>query len=149
MSRPDTRPHVVFLCRSNRGKSRMAGAIGIHAHDGWVVRTAGTHPAAPDVGPNAESVAALADVGVPMPAQAPRGLDPHELAGADRVVLLGTPSDDQWDALAAAGLDRDAVTAWETVEPSLDGIEGTERMAMIRDDITARVARLHAELVIG
>lgn len=35
---------------------------------------------------------------------------------------------------------------WETDEPSTRGIEGTERMRLVRDDINARVRKLHAEL---
>jgi arsenate-mycothiol transferase len=35
---------------------------------------------------------------------------------------------------------------WETDEPSERGIEGMERMRLVRDDIKARVQKLHAEL---
>ena len=35
---------------------------------------------------------------------------------------------------------------WETDEPSLRGIEGMERMRLVRDDIRSRVQALHAEL---
>lgn len=41
---------------------------------------------------------------------------------------------------------RSGVEVWETVEPSEHGIDGAERMALIRDDIAARVAALWAEL---
>ncbi len=143
MSQPD----VVFLCRSNRGKSRMAQALAAAQHaDGWTVSSAGTHPAPPDDPPNAQSVEALAEVNAPVIAQRPRGLDPDELGAAERVVLIGSPSEDQWAALAGAGLEESAVTVWETIEPSHDGIEGLERMRLIRDDIAELVAALHVEL---
>ncbi|CAH0326811.1 Arsenate-mycothiol transferase ArsC1 [Microbacterium sp. Bi128] len=35
---------------------------------------------------------------------------------------------------------------WDTDEPSERGIEGMERMRLVRDDIMARVRKLHAEL---
>lgn len=102
-SRRFSAPKVVFVCRSNRGKSRMAGAIAEHLdREGWRAATAGTHPAPADAAPNGESVAALAEQQIPMPEQAPRGLDREELAKADLVVLLGSPTDDQWTAFADA-----------------------------------------------
>ena len=51
--------------------------------------------------------------------------------------------------LADAGIDETslrAVERWDTDEPSLRGIEGSERMDLIRDDIDARVRGLLAEL---
>jgi arsenate-mycothiol transferase len=35
---------------------------------------------------------------------------------------------------------------WETDEPSERGIEGMERMRLVRDDIRARVQKLHQDL---
>lgn len=128
----------------------MAGAIAEHLdREGWRAATAGTHPAPADAAPNGESVAALAEQQIPMPEQAPRRLDRQKLAKADRVVLLGSPTDDQWTAFADAGMGPADVTVWRTVEPSEEGIEGAERMRRIRDDIAARVEALHADLVGG
>jgi protein-tyrosine-phosphatase len=39
-----------------------------------------------------------------------------------------------------------SIQRWETVEPSRQGIEGQERMRLIRDDIAQRVKALLAEL---
>lgn len=36
---------------------------------------------------------------------------------------------------------------WETDEPSTRGIEGMERMCLVRDDIRSRVQKLFTELV--
>lgn len=44
-------------------------------------------------------------------------------------------------------LDGVAVEVWETDEPSLRGIEGRERMELVRDDIHARVLELKARLL--
>lgn len=39
------------------------------------------------------------------------------------------------------------VETWITDEPSLRGIEGMERMRLVRDDIRSRVEELHARLL--
>ena len=38
---------------------------------------------------------------------------------------------------------------WDTVEPSERGIDGIERMRLVRDDIAARVADLNTRLMNG
>jgi hypothetical protein len=52
---------------------------------------------------------------------------------------------------AEARTDLDSVTGtrfedWDTDEPSERGIDGIERMRLVRDDIAGRVADLHARL---
>ena len=61
------RATVLFVCKSNRGKSQMADALlRAVAGDGAVeVHSAGTQPAL-GKGPNSESVASLAEIGVDM-----------------------------------------------------------------------------------
>ena len=135
------RPAVLFVCVKNGGKSQMAAALmRHHAGDAVEVHSAGTEPA---VGRpmNAESVAALAEVGADMSGGTAKGVDDEVMRRADRVVVLGT----------AARLDpvdgmRATIEVWETDEPNLRGIDGAERMALIRDDIAARVDALWAEL---
>lgn len=139
--RQTPRPAVLFVCKSNRGKSQMAEALLRRvAGDAVEIHSAGTQPA---VGkpPNAESVASLAEVGADMSGAVAEPVDDDLLRRADRVVVLGT----------AARLDpvdgmRADIEVWETDEPSERGIDGPERMALIRDDIDARVRRLWAEL---
>ena len=41
------------------------------------------------------------------------------------------------------------IEVWETDEPSTRGIEGEERMRLVRDDIDSRVRALLAELAGG
>lgn len=137
-----SRPTVLFVCKSNRGKSQMAEALlrSLAGDDAVEIYSAGTLPAV-GKGPNAESVAALADLGVDMSAATATPVDDDVLRRADRVVVLGT----------AARLDpvdgmRSGIEVWETVEPGEHGIDGAERMALIRDDIAARVAAMWAEL---
>ncbi len=57
-------PTVLFVCKSNRGKSQMAEALLRHAAGAAVeVHSAGTRPALGQ-SPNAEAVVALAELGV-------------------------------------------------------------------------------------
>ena len=44
-------------------------------------------------------------------------------------------------------LDGPRYEVWEIDEPSLRGIDGAERMALVRDDIARHVEDLHRRLV--
>ena len=59
---------------------------------------------------------------------------------SDRVVVLG--ADAQLDMPEGRTFER-----WLTDEPSTRGIEGMERMRLVRDDIDARVQALIAEML--
>ena len=133
------RPNVLFICVSNAGKSQMAEAL-LRAQVGDAVdaRSAGTHPKG---AVNAESAASVARAGADMSTATSKGIDPELLRRADRVVILGR--DAQVEPVDGM---RATIERWETDEPSLRGIEGDERMDLIRDDISARVAVLASEL---
>jgi len=132
-------PSVLFVCVKNGGKSQMAAALMRHAAgDAVEVHSAGTHPGSSI---NAESVAAVAEVGADMSDQVPKPIDPALLARVDRVVVLG--SEAVVDPVPGM---IGSIETWETVEPSRDRIEGADRMRLIRDDIAARVAVLITEL---
>jgi len=75
-----------------------------------------------------------------MPDELPRAIDPGILARVDGVVVLGR------EALVApvAGM-AGTIQTWGMVEPSREGIEGMERMRLIRDDIAAPVEVLLAD----
>lgn len=133
-----TRPEVLFVCVKNGGKSQMAAALlRWYAGEQVLVRSAGT---APSGALNAESVAALEEVGVTTDGEQPKAIEPAWLDSADRVVLLGTEA-----VLTTPG--RSPVEQWDTDEPSARGITGTERMRLVRDDIDTRVQTLLAELL--
>ncbi|MFN3601190.1 MAG: low molecular weight phosphatase family protein [Dietzia sp.] len=135
------RPTVLFVCKSNRGKSQMAEALLRHvAGDAVEVHSAGTQPALGKA-PNAESVAALAEVGADMSGGTAAAVDPEVMRRADRVVVLGTAA-----RLEPVDGMRVEIEVWEADEPSERGIDGAERMALIRDDIDSRVRELWAEL---
>ena len=71
----------------------------------------------------------------------PKAVDPQLLREADRVVILGKDAQLELPADARGTLER-----WVTDEPSERGIEGMERMRLVRDDIDARVRALITEL---
>jgi arsenate-mycothiol transferase len=135
------RPEVLFVCRSNRGKSQMAEALlRRRAGDRVRVSSAGTDPA-PGATMNEESVASLAEAGADMASGTPKGIDPEVLLRADRIVVLGR----QATVEPVEGM-RGTIETWDTDEPSLRGIHGMERMRLLRDDIDLRVRRLLEEL---
>ena len=142
MSESVRTPGVLFVCVRNGGKSQMAAALmRLHAGGAVEVHSAGTRPGAAI---NSLSAEAVAEVGADMSGEAPTALDPDLMRRVDRVVVLGA------EAAGEVGDDDDEVTAvdvWRTDEPSDRGIEGLERMRLVRDDIDRRVRALLDELV--
>lgn len=132
-------PSVLFVCVKNGGKSQMAEALmRQHAADAVEVHSAGT---APGAAINALSAEAIAEVGADMSAGKPSSIDPELLVRVDRVILLGDeaqldPADDM----------TGTIETWLIDEPSTRGIEGIDRMRLVRDDIDARVQALLADL---
>ena len=72
----------------------------------------------------------------------PKAIDPDKLPLMDRVIVLGSDAEVEMPADARGTLER-----WEVDEPSTRGIEGMERMRLIRDDINIRVKDLVRELL--
>lgn len=133
-------PSVLFVCVKNGGKSQMAEALMRHrAGDAIAVHSAGTQPASTI---NALSAQVIAEVGADMSTGAPTPIGPELLARVDRVVVLGGEA--QVDPVPGM---RGTITTWHTDEPSERGIQGEERMRLVRDDVDARVAQLLEELV--
>ena len=142
MSGAGARPSVLFVCVKNGGKSQMAGALMRLDSGGRVeVHTAGTHPGS---SLNAQSAETLAEVGATLEGEHPKSVDPALLARVDRVVVLGSEASVE----PVPGM-RAPVETWETDEPSARGIEGIERMRLVRDDIRGRVRALHLQLGAG
>lgn len=130
-------PSVLFVCVKNGGKSQMAaGLMRAAAGDTVDVHSAGTSPG---TAVNALSAEVLLEVGVDITAESPTPIDPQLLRDVDLVVTLGRE----------ARIDPDAgvrVENWDTDEPSERGIEGIDRMRLVRDDIAARVTELATRL---
>ena len=131
------RPSVLFICVKNGGKSQIAAGLMRHlAGDQVHVESAGTRPGGHL---NSESVASLHEVGIDISDQAPKPVTDELVASADLVVVLG--GDARVDPV-----DGTPVETWDTDEPSARGIEGPERIRLVRDDIAGRVEKLAARL---
>lgn len=142
MSTETTKPSVLFVCAKNGGKSQMAAALMDHHAAGAVeVHSAGTTPGSTI---NALSAEVVAEVGADMSSGTPKPIDPELLRSVDRVVVLG----DEATVEPVAGM-AGTIETWHTDEPSTRGIEGAERMRLVRDDIDTRVQRLLTELTDG
>jgi arsenate-mycothiol transferase len=134
------RPAVLFICSKNGGKSPMAeGLMRQLVGDRVEVASAGTKPGA---GLNELSVAVMREVDVDISHHVPQRVTPELLRTADRVITLGGEA-------RVDPVDGVVVENWHTDEPSERGIEGIDRMRLVRDDIAARVRGLAAELRIG
>ena len=130
-------PSVLFVCVKNAGKSQMAAALMRQlARDSVIVHSAGTR-AGERV--NALSARVLAEVGIDISGEAPSQLDAGMLGDVDVVVTLGREA--RVEPVAGPRFET-----WDTVEPSERGIDGIERMRLIRDDIAQRVRVLAADL---
>ena len=134
-------PGVLFVCARNGGKSQMAAGLMRAAAPGVAVESAGTDPGTTL---NAQSVASLAEVGVDVSGGVPKPVTAELLAAADVVVTLG--SEARIDPVLVRGAAGTRFETWVTDEPSARGIEGMDRMRLVRDDIAARVADLAARL---
>jgi arsenate-mycothiol transferase len=131
------KPSVLFVCVKNGGKSQMAAGLMRKIAGGRVdVFSAGT---APGSAINALSAQSLLEVGVDITAERPKPIDPALLREVDLVVTLGGEA--RVDVPPGTRLEN-----WDTDEPSERGIEGIERMRLVRDDIAARVQHLAHEL---
>ena len=141
MTTPESasRPSVLFVCAKNGGKSQMAAALMEHHAAGTVeVQSAGTKPGAAI---NALSAEVIAEAGADMSGGRPKPIDPELLARVDRVVVLGDEATvEPVDGMAGT------IQRWITDEPSTRGVEGIERMRLVRDDIDSRVQTLLTEL---
>jgi arsenate-mycothiol transferase len=130
-------PSVVFVCQKNGGKSQMAAALMRDlAGDEVTVLSAGTRPGA---SLNAQSVQALEELGIDVGDEHPKSLTADMIATADVVVILGAEAKVE----EVPGVQFET---WITDEPSERGIEGMERMRLVRDDIHSRVADLRSRL---
>jgi arsenate-mycothiol transferase len=132
---------VLFVCVKNGGKSQMAAALlrkRVAEDPGqgqWEVTSAGTR-----VGTalNELSIESLAEVGVDITDQRPRQLTPELQRSADVVVTVGEAEVDP--------LPGPRYETWTIDEPSLRGIDGIERMRLVRDDIARHVDDLLGRL---
>jgi arsenate-mycothiol transferase len=132
-------PSVLFVCVKNGGKSQMAaGLMRKIAGDAVPVYSAGTRPG---TAVNDLSAQALAEVGVDITGNTPTLIDPQLVRNVDVVVTLGREA--RVDPMPCTRFEN-----WDTDEPSERGIDGIERMRLVRDDIADRVADLPTRMVV-
>lgn len=131
------KPSVLFVCVKNGGKSQMAAGLMRKVAGATVgVDSAGTKPGDKV---NRLSAQVLLEVGVDITGNTPKLVTAAMVRDVDVVVILGRE----------AKVDRNEGTrfeSWDTDEPSQRGIDGLERMRLIRDDITSRVTQLAEQL---
>jgi protein-tyrosine-phosphatase len=109
-----------------------------HAGEAVEVHSAGTRPGSAI---NALSAEAVAELGADMSGETPRAVDPALLRRVDRVIILGDEAQvEPFEDMAGT------IEVWNTDEPSARGIEGMDRMRLVRDDIDRRVRELLAEI---
>ena len=131
------KPTVLFVCVKNGGKSQMAaGLMTKRAGDTIRVESAGTKPGTAVNGLSAES---LAEVGVDISANTPKPITAEMVQAANVLVTLGREA--HVDEVPGTRFEN-----WDTDEPSERGIDGIERMRLVRDDITRRVDDLYDRL---
>jgi arsenate-mycothiol transferase len=125
-----TKPSVLFVCVKNGGKSQMAaGLMAKAAGDAIEVHSAGTRPGK---AVNQLSAESLAEVGVDISGETPKPITEDMVRAADVVVTLGREA-------RVKEVPGTRFENWDTDEPSERGIEGMERMRLVRDDIARRV----------
>jgi arsenate-mycothiol transferase len=130
-------PSVLFVCSKNGGKSQLAaGLMKQVAGESVTVYSAGTKPGK---SLNPQAVESLTELGIDITGEHPKPVTDEALEAADVVVVLGSEA-------KLEPRDGTRFEIWETDEPSERGIEGMERMRLVRDDIKARVESLYAEL---
>ena len=130
-------PSVLFVCSKNGGKSQLAaGLMRDLAGNTIAVYSAGTKPAK-DLNPQA--VESLTELGIDVAGEYPKPVTGEVLDSVDTVIVLGTEA-------KLEPVEGKRFEVWETDEPSERGIEGMERMRLVRDDIKARVQALYTEL---
>nr|WP_203675549.1 metalloregulator ArsR/SmtB family transcription factor [Cellulomonas phragmiteti] len=130
----DTRPHVLFVCVANAGRSQLAAALlRHHAGDRVVVRSAGSAPAA---AVHTGVMPALAALGADDSAF-PKPLTDDAVRAADVVVTMGCG--DTCPVLPGTRYED-----WAVGDPALASPEG---VAAIRDELDRRVRALVADLL--
>jgi arsenate-mycothiol transferase len=116
-----------------------AGLMTKRAGDPIEVESAGTNPGN---AVNALSAESLAEVGVDISANTPKPITEEMVQAADVVVTLGREAH-------VAEVPGTRFESWDTDEPFERGIDGIERMRLVRDDIARRVDDLYDRLADG
>jgi arsenate reductase len=133
---PD-KPSVLFVCVHNAGRSQMAAGWLRHlAGDAVEVRSAGSAPA-DQINPSA--VAAMAEVGIDIAANAPKLLEYDTAYASDVIITMGCGD-------ACPVFPGKRYEDWKLDDPAGKGVDAVRP---IRDEIRVRVEKLVAEILPG
>lgn len=134
-----TRPKVLFLCVANMARSQMAEGFARHyGGDRLEVRSGGTHPGRRI---SQSAVQVMADRGIDLRGQIPKGIDLEFAEQADRIITMGCSVE---EACPARLLPK--VEDWNFPDPAGGSLDDYRS---IRDDIERRVLQLLRELGVG
>ncbi|SHU13933.1 MAG: arsenate reductase ArsC [Mycobacterium sp.] len=129
------KPSVLFVCVHNAGRSQMAAALLTHLSAGRIeVRSAGTAPADAI---NPVAVAAMAELGIDITAEAPKVLTADTVQTSDVVITMGCGDTCPY-FLGVSYRD------WKLDDPAGQPLEAVRP---IRDAIAGRVRDLVEELL--
>lgn len=134
-----SKPVVLFVCVKNGGKSQLAAALlRQKMGDRVEVLSGGTEPGE-QIPPLV--IDALTEVGASVEGEHPKKLTYKMLQQADLTVVLG-------DEARVTPVPRMSgpIETWATDEPSERGIDGIERMRLVRDDIDRQINLLVPDL---
>ncbi|WP_329175486.1 arsenate reductase ArsC [Streptomyces decoyicus] len=127
-------PAVLFVCVHNAGRSQMAAAFLTHlAGDRVQVRSAGSAPAD---SVNPAVVAAMAEVGIDVSAEAPKVLTVEAVQASDVVITMGCGD-------TCPVFPGKRYLDWQLPDPAGQGVESVRP---IRDDIERRIRGLVDEI---
>ncbi|MFD7918147.1 arsenate reductase ArsC [Streptomyces sp. NPDC059740] len=127
-------PSVLFVCVHNAGRSQMAAAFLTHLAGAQVeVRSAGSDPAG-SVNPTV--VAAMAEAGIDISAEAPKMLTADAVRSSDLVITMGCGD-------ACPVFPGKRYLDWALPDPAGRGLDAVRP---IRDRIEQRVRALLVEL---
>ena len=128
-------PSVLFVCVHNAGRSQMAAGWLRHlAGDAVEVRSAGSAPAEAI---NPSAVAAMAEVGIDIAANAPKLLDYDTAYSSDVIITMGCGD-------ACPIFPGKRYEEWKLDDPAGKGVDAVRP---IRDEIRDRVQALLTELL--
>ena len=131
----DRTPSVLFVCVHNAGRSQMAaGFLRDIAGDRIEVRSAGSMPA-DQINPIA--VAAMAELGIDITAEAPKVLTAEAVQASDVVITMGCGD-------ACPFFPGKRYEDWKLDDPAGQGIDAVRP---IRDEIRRRIEELVADLI--
>lgn len=130
-----TKPSVLFVCVHNAGRSQMAAGYLNHlAGDRIEVRSAGSEPADRI---NPAAVAAMAEEGIDIAAEAPKILTTEAVKNSDVVITMGCGD-------TCPFYPGKRYEDWVLDDPAGKGIDDVRP---IRDEIKRRVEQLTSELL--